>query len=128
MSDAKEVLQKVIADYDNSRNPGKFALLEEGGGRFAVVGTAAGAGQTAIGVLDSLITVDIKNTNGSWALEKICNSLTASSGVQVRLLTYPLNIFVQTRITLQAENKPARDVLRAVFAQTSQKLNVVVAL
>jgi hypothetical protein len=122
VSEEKVALQKVIADYDNSRNPGKFSLLAEGGGRFAVVGTTGGAGQTPIGVLDSPITVDIKNTNGSWALDKICNSLTASSGVQVRVLQYPLNVFVQTQITLHAENKPARDVLRAVLARTSQKL------
>ena len=33
-----------------------------------------------------------------------------------------MNVLVHTQITLHAENKPARDVLRAVLAQTSQKL------
>jgi hypothetical protein len=118
-SEEKAVLQKVIADYDKSRNPGKFSLLDEGGGRFAVVGTTVGAARTPSGVMDSLITVDSKATNGSWALDKICGYLTASSGAQVRLLQYPRNLFVQTQITVRAENKPARDVLRAVLAQTS---------
>jgi hypothetical protein len=121
VTEEKAVLQKVIADYDNSKNPGKFSLLDEGGGRFAVVGTG-GAGQPPIGVLDSPITVNSKSTNGAWALDKICNSLTTSSGVQVRLLQYPLNILVRTQITLHAENEPARDVLRAVLVQASQKL------
>jgi hypothetical protein len=122
VSEEKAALQKVIADYDNSGNPGKFSLLDEGGERFAVVGTTGGTGQTPSGVLDSPITVDSKNTNGAWALDKICGDVTASSGAQVRLLQYPMNVFVHTQITLHAENKPARDVLRAVLAQTSQKL------
>lgn len=122
VSEEKAALQKVIADYDNSGNPGKFSLLDEGGGRFAVVGTTVGAGQPPSGVMDSPITVDSKNTNGAWALDKICGKLTASSGAQVRLLQYPMNVFVHTQITLRAENKPGRDVLRAVLAQTSQKL------
>jgi len=122
VSQEEAVLQKVIADYDNSGNPGKFSLLDEGGGRFAVVGTASGAGHNQSGLLDSPISVDSKNINGAWALDKICGSLTASSGRQVRLLQYPTNIFVQTQITLHAENKPARDVLRTVLAQTSERL------
>jgi hypothetical protein len=116
------VLQKVIADYNSSGNPGKFNVLDEGGGRFAVVGTTVGPSQTPVGVMDLPITVDSKSTNGAWALNKICESLTASSGTPVRLLQYRLNAFVQTQIALRVENQPARDVLRTVLAQASQKL------
>lgn len=122
VSEERAVLQKVVTDYNNSGNPGKFSLLDEGGGRFAVVGTTGEAGQTPEGVLDFAITVDSKNINGAWALNKICDNLTASSGAQVRLLQYPMNVFVHTQITLHAENKPGRDALRAVLAQTSEKL------
>lgn len=88
-----------------------------------MVGTMGGIGQIPIGVLDSAITVDSKNTNGAWALEKVCSSLTASSGVRVRLLQYPpLNIFVHMQLALHADNEPARDVLRAVLSHASQKL------
>lgn len=122
VSEERAVLQKVIADYDSSGNPGKFSLRDEGGGRFAVVGATSGASEIPTGVLDSPITVESKTTNGAWALEKICSSLSASSRVQVRLLQYPLNTFVHMQLTLHAENEPARDVLRSVLSHASQKL------
>ncbi len=34
----KRVLGKIVSDYNRSGNPGKFALRNEGKGRFAVVG------------------------------------------------------------------------------------------
>ncbi len=118
----KVVLQKVISDYNKSRNPGKFGLLDEGGGRFAVIGTKGGNTEALTGVLDSAITIDIKGMNAAWALSRMCDSLTASSGVQVRLMRYPQNVLAQTQVSLHAENEPARDVLRTLLSQAPQKL------
>lgn len=121
VSEEKAILQKVIDDYNKSGNPGKFTLLDEGGGRFAVVGTNAGGGQ-APGILESLISIDGKATNGSWVLTKICDTLTSTSGLQVRLLQYPLNVLVRTQVNPRAENERARDILRDVLSQAPQKL------
>ena len=121
VSEEKAILQKVIDDYNKSGNPGRFTLLDEGGGRFAVVGTKAGGDQ---GILESIISIDGKatTTNGSWALAKICDALTASSGVQVRLLQYPLNVLVRTQVNPHAQSETARNVLRGVLSRAPQKL------
>jgi len=43
----KGVLQKVVADFNNSGNPGQFTLVDEGAGRFAVVGQTKGTSRTS---------------------------------------------------------------------------------
>jgi len=121
-AEEKAVLQKVIADYNKSANPGKFRLLDEGGGRFAVVGAVRGSTAAQTAILDSPITVDVKETNGSWAMSKICDGLTAASGAKFQLAQYPLNVLVRTQVSLHTENESARDVLRAVLARAPQKL------
>src|ERR1700675_3234621 len=35
-SEEKSVLQKVVADFNKSGNPGQFTLVDEGAGRFAI--------------------------------------------------------------------------------------------
>jgi hypothetical protein len=121
-ADEKAVLEKIISDYNRSANPGRFSLLEEGGGRFAVIGKQAKNDAPLQGILDSPISVDIKNSNGAWALSKICESLSSASGRQVRLGRYPMNVLVQTAVNLQMDNRPAREVLLALVAMAPQKL------
>lgn len=119
VAEEKSVLQKVVSDYNKSGNPGQFALLEEGTGRFSVVGQANG---TAQAIFDTPITVNIDQLNVSFALDAICQALTSASGAKVILLKYPLNLAVQTIVTVRASNQPARQVLRTVADAGRHKL------
>lgn len=119
VTEEKSVLQKVVADFNKSGNPGQFTLVDEGAGRFAIVGQANGTART---ILDTPITVNIAQLNGSFALDAICQALTSSSGIKVIMATYPLNLFVQTVFTLRASNQPAREVLWNVVDATQQKV------
>ena len=113
------MLQKVVADFNKSGNPGQFTLVDEGAGRFAIVGQANGTSQT---ILDTPITVNIAQLNGSFALNAISEALTTSSGIKVIVTTYPLNLFVQTVFTTRASNQPAREALRDVVDATQRKI------
>jgi hypothetical protein len=119
VTEEKGVLQKVVADFNKSGNPGQFTLVDEGAGRFAVVGQANG---TARPIFDTPITVNIGQLNGSFALDAIREALTASSGIKVIVATYPLNLFVQTVFTASALNQPAREVLRDMVDATHRKI------
>jgi hypothetical protein len=121
VTEEETALRKVVADYNQSGNPGKFTLLAEGGRRFAVVGQASGPSGATI--LDTPISLAVGGTTGSWALAAFCKSLTNASGTTVKLMAYPLNVLVQTSVTsIQATNQPARDVLREITALAPQKL------
>jgi len=119
VTEEKSVLQKVVADFNKSGNPGQFTLVDEGAGRFAIVGQANGPAQT---ILDTPISVNIVQLNGSFALDALSHALTASSGIKVIVLTYPLNLFVQTVFTTSAANQPSREVLRDMVDATKRKL------
>jgi hypothetical protein len=119
VTEEKSVLQKVVSDYNKSGNPGQFTLVDEGGGRFAIVGQANGTAQT---IFDTPITVNIDQLNVSFALDAICQALTSASGANVILLKYPLNLAVQTIVSTRASNQPAREVLRTVADAGRRKL------
>jgi len=119
LTEEKSILQKVVEDFNKSGNPGQFTLVDEGGGRFAVVGQTKGAAHP---ILDTAINVDIAQLNGSFALGAVCEALTSSSGNKVTLATYPLNLFVQTTFTTHASNQPARDILHRLLDTTQRKI------
>ena len=119
VTEEKSALQKVVADFNKSGNPGQFMLVDEGAGRFAIVGQVKGTRQA---ILDTPITVNIAQLNGSFALDAICQGLTTSSGIKVVMATYPLNLFAQTVFTTRVFNQPAREVLRDLMEATHRKI------
>ncbi len=118
-TEKNNVLQKVVADYNRSGNPGQFTLVDEGAGRFAIVGQTNGKTQA---ILDTPVTVNIAGQNGSFALDAFSEALSASSGIKLTVLTYPLNLFVQTEFTTRADNQPAREVLRDLVDTTHRNI------
>lgn len=116
-AEEKSVLQKVISDFNSSGNPGHFTVVDEGAGRFAIVGQT---NETSRTILDTPITVNIDQLNGSFALDAISKALTVSSGIKVIVATYPLNLFAKTIYTTHVSNQPAREVLRDL-ADTTQR-------
>jgi hypothetical protein len=118
-TEEKGVLQKIVADFNKSGNPGQFAVVDEESRRFAIVGQANGATKT---ILDTPITLNIVQRNGSFALDSLSEALTISSGTKVVVAAYPLNLFVQTMYTINAANQPAREVLLDMVDATHRKI------
>lgn len=118
-AEKRQTLEKIVADYNKSGNPGQFMLIDEGANRFAIVGQTSGKMQT---ILDTPITLNVAAQNGSFALDAFAQALTTSSGIKVTVLTYPLNLFVQTLFTTGASNQPAREVLRDLVDATHRNI------
>jgi len=123
VTEEKDVLQKLVTEYNKSNNPGKFTLIEEGGARFAVVGVNG----SPRAVMDTPIRIDSDAANGAFALQDVCDAVTSASGVKVLLMMYPLNLFAHERVDFSHASMPARDLLKQILdATTPRKLEYTV--
>ena len=113
----EQVLEKLVADYNSSGNPGKFAVRKETEGRYAVVGVSrrdeAGRDQTVNALLDTLITIPVQQRDATATLQLIVDTLAATSGVHVKLGTIGLSSdpLQEATLTIGGANVPARTLL-----------------
>jgi hypothetical protein len=94
--DAEEqVLQKLVADYNSSGNPGKFVVRKEAEGRYAVIGASRkdenGRDEAVTALLDTAISIPVQQRDATATLQLIVDSLAANSGVKVNLGTIGLS-------------------------------------
>lgn len=113
----QQVLQKLVADYNASGNPGKFVVRKEAGGRYAVVGISrkdeAGQDETVNALLDTAISIPVQRRDARATLQLIVDTLTANSGVKVHLGTIGLSSdpSQDAELTIGGSNVPARTLL-----------------
>jgi hypothetical protein len=111
----EHVLDIVVSDYNKSGNPGRFSLINEGNGRFAVVGTHvrddSGQEQAMPSILDTAITVPTETRDGLQTISAILKALTTKSQTRVELGLMPWNALVRTEVTVGGQNIPARALL-----------------
>jgi hypothetical protein len=93
-------------------------VVDEEARRFAIVGQANGPAKT---ILDKLVSLNIVQPNGSFALDSLSEALTISSGTKVIVAAYPLNFFVHTMYTITAANQSAREVLLDMVDATTER-------
>ena len=122
-----QVLQKVVADYNGSGNPGKFTVRKEVEGRYAVIGVTrkdeAGKDETVPVLLDTAITLPVQQRSADETLQMILQILSATSGVRVLmsstwLSSYPLDGIVTS---VGGTNVPARALLLQVLDAASSR-------
>ncbi|HEY1469508.1 MAG TPA: hypothetical protein VGF61_10725 [Candidatus Acidoferrum sp.] len=116
--DAEEqVLQKLIADYNTSGNPGKFVVRKEAEGRYAVIGVSrkdeAGRDETVNALLDTPISIPVQRRDATATFQLIVDTLAASSGVKIYLGTIGLSSdpLQDAELTIGGSNVPARTLL-----------------
>ena len=125
VAEERKVLDKVVSDYNQSGNPGKFSVREEGGDRFSIVGIAAldetGADRQIPSVLDTPISVPSRQRSGYDSIQAVLGALTAQSGTTVYQAATPLNTFLRMTVTVGGDNVPARALLKQIIAATHPK-------
>lgn len=116
--DAEEqVLKKLVADYNSSGNPGKFAVRKEAEGRYAVVGVSrkddAGKDEAVDVLLDTSISIPVEQRDAGATLRLILDTLSATSGVKVYLGTvgFSSDPLQGVEVTIGGSNVPARTLL-----------------
>lgn len=113
----EQVLEKLVADYNSSGNPGKFAVREETDGRYAVIGVSrrdeSGKDEPVNALLDTPITIPVQQRDATATLQLIVDTLASASGVKVKLGTIGLSSdpLQEATLTIGGTNVPARKLL-----------------
>lgn len=126
IEEKEQILDRVVSDYNESGNPGKFSVRNEGDGRFAVVGTYVkdenGRHQAVAPILDTPITVQTNSRDGLTTIHIIMDALTAKTQTKVVGGMMALNALAQTQVTVGGENIPARVLLLQTLSAAKIKL------
>jgi hypothetical protein len=119
-------LRKIVSEYNRSGNPGKFLVREEEDGRFAVVGTTvkanAGKERNVASILDTRISLPTQQRSAAETIEAILKEVSDTSGTRLVVGTAPLNIILNSQVTVGGENLPARTLLLQTLNGTGRTL------
>ena len=120
--DRERVLNKVLADYEGSGNPGEFILKKESADRYAVVGVGVkdsnGSEKKVAPILDNRIALPLQERTVGGTLELILRALSEKSGYNVVLGSAPINLILQTKVKLGGDERPARELLSQLATAT----------
>jgi hypothetical protein len=122
LADEEHILVTVVSDYNASANPGRFNVVNEGGGRFAIVGTHVkdenGQDKSITSILDTPISVSEETRNGLDTVLLILNALSTKTHTRVEPGMYALDALAQSQVTVGGQNVPARILLSEVFSDS----------
>ncbi len=126
LTEEEQILEKVISDYNQSPNPGRFRVNNEGDGRFSIVGTGvkdeSGRDQAVTPILDTPISIQEEPRDAYSAIETILNALAAKTQTKVVPFMMPQNALAQSQVTVGGKNVPARVLLVQTLAAAKMKL------
>ncbi|MGH9498508.1 MAG: hypothetical protein ACRD3L_05150 [Terriglobales bacterium] len=118
----EQALEKMIADYNASGNPGRFTLKREGADRFAVVGIgirdSSGNDEAVAPVLDTRISLPLQERDVVQAMKLISQAVSEKSSYRVEPGNAPTNLAIQTKVKVGGSNLNARELLAQVAAAT----------
>jgi hypothetical protein len=121
------VLDGVVSDYNKSGNPGRFSVLDEGDGRFAVIGTHIksdkGEEQTVSSILDTAVSVPVETRSASETLSAILTAVSAKNQTAIGPGSMPINLMLQSTVTVGGQNVPARTLLMQTLSGLRWKLS-----
>jgi hypothetical protein len=125
-AEEEHILDRVVSDYNASANPGRFRVVNEGDGRFAIVGISVkgddGQVKLVSPILDTLISIPTDTRDAYTAIETILNALTVKSGTKVAPFSVPTNALAHSQVTVGGQNIPARVLLLQTLSAAKLKL------
>ena len=115
----EQTLKKIVSDYNEGRNPGKFVVRKESDGSYSIVGNYSeddnGNEIPTPPIMDTSVSIQPGTYVADEAFKLIAARLTASSGNTV-LVDGPLNALIQSRVTVGGANVPARSLMLQLVA------------
>jgi hypothetical protein len=121
----ERVLQKLVSDYNASGNPGKFVVRKEADGRYAVIGISrkddTGKDESVNALLETPISIPVQQRDATATLNLIVDTLSATTGVKVKLGTIGLSSdpLHDLELSIGGSNVPARTLLLQVLEGAS---------
>jgi hypothetical protein len=124
--DIDAVLGKIISDYNQSGNPGKFSIRRQSDGSYAVIGQSIRDSQgkdKAVGsLLDTPVSIPVGPRDATQAILTILKTLSANTGVQVIPGAMPINSFKKVQVNVGGQQVSARLLLLQVISATHHKV------
>jgi hypothetical protein len=125
-SNATQVINRMVAAYNGTTNPGHFEVRGGENGRIAIVGVATRNAQGVLvpypPLLDTTIQLTPKPQTQMDALQDVASQLTKLSGRTVTVGTVPMNLIARTLCIPPAEPKSARSELAAILDASPVRL------
>jgi hypothetical protein len=122
----ESVLNKIVADYNASENPGKHTLLKLDDGSYDVVSASVknseGVEQKIEPILDTLISIPEQERSVLDTVEVVLAEITRKTGKKAILFTFYSNLLLRDRASIGGKNVSARSVLRRALAATNRPL------
>lgn len=124
--DTAGVVQELINLNQANGNPGRFRM-EKSSSMIHVIPTHGknrdGEVVSQQAILDSIISIPVKEQTSIEALEQICKSIGKATQTQVLVGTIPANSFIQHRGSYGAVNQKAREALIQLLETTGPNLS-----
>ena len=120
------ILRKIVAEYNRTSNPGRFALASQGRGRFTVMGLAVkeqvGQEQKVMPVLDTHISIPVAKRTTGEAIGLILHELSAKCDSKVGMGGGPINLLINSNVTTGGNDISARQLLLQTLDATGVPL------
>jgi hypothetical protein len=118
-SSEEAVLKKIVSDYNQTTNPGKFTVRKQSDGSYVVTATAieddAGREIPVSHILDTPLTLPTLTRNAETTLELIVDAISAKSGAVCRIGGGPMNlanILHHSEVTVGGTDIAARELVQ----------------
>ena len=119
-SGEEQVLTKIVSDYNQIENPGKFVVRKQTDGSYTIIGISVedinGEAIRVHPILDTPISVSSATRSAGATINLILEALTAQGGTKVSFGIGPLNLLVRSQVTVGGTNVSARGLLLQTIA------------
>jgi|SRR5579859_285180 len=122
----REVLEKIVSDYNRSGNPGNFVVRSLPNGTFDIVGNSIrndkGVKVPVNPILDTPILIPRSARSLDGAITAILQALSTKTGFDTGIGLGPTNLLMSpaATTTVGGASAPARDLLKEVTARMKQ--------
>lgn len=116
----ESVLQSLVDASTNSENPGKFTVLSEADGGFAISGITGSFGGP---ILSTPISISSIPRTLHETLDTVFEQLKVTTNTTIVLSAVPMALLDQVRVNVGGEQVPARNLLRSALNQSGIMLH-----
>jgi hypothetical protein len=121
-----KTLQAIVDAYNQSKNPGRFALRNNEDGTYVIVGVAAqdnnGKMATQEAALDSAITIPTAERSATETLDLICKQLGELTHTDFTLGVTPRRLLDYTNVKVGGTKTQARSLLVSTLQATGHPM------
>lgn len=124
-SDEEErVLNKIVADYNSSGNPGKFVVRKEADNIYSVIGKSIkdneGEDQQVSSILDTIVSVPTKTQNAAVTIDAVFLAVSDRTGTHLVNGWMANNLLLNSYVSVGGNQVSARSLLRKTLDATNR--------